>query len=197
MSDEFASWNYYGNSDVEDETPLYHPVGWWLFPWATEKIKDALNISMGAANVRLRQLCASGEVRSIRYDDTDVVDAAEGSESEEEFEWKASELPEYIKPAEWRNEEIDLTRPGIVICVSEDDVKHWIKSQGPLKEEDPKTAPSHKRDLASQAIAALWPKGVPASLLNKDIEKAVADYMKSNGLAVPSKETILRAAGRK
>ena len=200
MSVDFASWNPYGEVYEDDNEPLtlYHPVGWWLFHWAAERIKKTLGTSMGTANVRLRQLCASGEVRSIRYDHSDVDDVAETSESEEEFEGRASEIPEHIKPAEWRADpELDLSRTAyIMICVSEEDVKHWIKAQGP-KEEETGGGPSHKRDLASQAVAALYPQGVPKSLGNKDIERAVAERMKADGVTPPHRDTILRAAGRK
>jgi hypothetical protein len=51
--------------------------------------------------------------------------------------------------------------------------------------------------LAEQAIKKLWPGGIPSSLLNKEIQKAVGDWLKQQGIAHISRETILRAAGKK
>ena len=54
-----------------------------------------------------------------------------------------------------------------------------------------------KRDLAERAINALWPNGVPPELQNKKIEKRVGEHLKQQGLLQISRDTILRAAGRK
>jgi hypothetical protein len=51
--------------------------------------------------------------------------------------------------------------------------------------------------LAALAINKLWSGGIPSNVLNKEIEKAVGDWLKQRGLAEVSRETILRAAGRK
>jgi hypothetical protein len=50
---------------------------------------------------------------------------------------------------------------------------------------------------AKKAIAALWPDGIPEDFTNPQIEQRVAEQMKKMGAPAISRDTILRAAGRK
>jgi hypothetical protein len=55
----------------------------------------------------------------------------------------------------------------------------------------------HDRDRAKSALAALYPDGVPGSVSDALLYKAVGDWCHQNtGLSI-SKDTILRAAGRR
>jgi hypothetical protein len=173
----------------DEETKETVCADWPFFVWAAEWIRDDLGLSLGAAQVRLRHLCASGEVRSMKYDRM-LVDYLTGDGVDDQ-----DEQPQIIKPSEWLTEQIDLAEPwNIAVCVSQEDLRHWLKAQ---TKTPPVQGSPRPRDLAKQAVDALWPNGVPKSLVNKDIERAVADHMKANGLGAPSKETILRAAGKK
>jgi hypothetical protein len=79
------------------------------------------------------------------------------------------------------------------VDVSKTDFEHWLNRA--VKSDVQKKKRSRKLDLAERAIKRLWPDGVPDDLLNKQIEKEVSAYLK--GSPNISRETILRAAGRK
>jgi hypothetical protein len=160
---------------------------WLSFYTATHEMEQRFGMSRGAAQRTLRELCRSGEVRSQKQPYTMV-----NSEPQPEGP------TERIEPSEWRERDIDCMTDvdgcRYLVDVSENDFRQWLshKAKAPPAQKSPL-----RRDLAKQAVDALWPNEVPKSLVNKDIERAVANYMKANGLAAPSKETILRAAGRK
>jgi hypothetical protein len=146
--------------------------------WKRED-KDQLGLGLGTAQRTLRDLCASGDVRSVRWDAGD-------------------EEPQLIKPSEWLKDQVDFEASETLdIRISDDDLRHW---QGPT---EPAERTASKRNWAKQAIKALWPDGIPKPLGNPQIEKQVGDwlteYCKKNGLAKPeiSRDTILRAANRK
>jgi hypothetical protein len=66
----------------------------------------------------------------------------------------------------------------------------------PERQRRPRSQP--ERDRAKDALAALYPKGVPdqGTLSNVRLHKAVGDWCQQNGRPEISKDTILRAAGR-
>ncbi len=73
----------------DDEVPLpWRGEEWICFEWASERIKEKLGISLGAAQRTLRELCGSGDIRSIRCD--------------------AEEEPEFIKPSDWLKGLVDF-----------------------------------------------------------------------------------------
>jgi hypothetical protein len=89
----------------------------------------------------------------------------------------------------------DYAADGWMVLVNEDDFRHWLNSE-------PQPCPRsitrrRKRSAAEQAIEALWPKGIPDGVANKEVVKQVSDWLKKEGLTVPHPDTILRAAGRK
>jgi hypothetical protein len=155
---------------------------WHDFQWAAELIRDRLDCSPGMARQILRELCESGDVRSI----------------------SCAEEERAISPGEWAKEALDL-RPGCAVEVSMWDLAYSLDD--PVEEEEPTNTAtdgrtSKKRALASQAIKALWPDGIP-EIPNGEIEKQVGNwitnYCKQNNtrrLEI-SPDTILRAAGRK
>jgi hypothetical protein len=58
---------------------------------------------------------------------------------------------------------------------------------------------SPQRSAAENAIADLFPEGVPspAKLSNKELTAKVATHLKAQNIRVPSNHTIERAAGRR
>jgi len=159
--------------------------GWIDFQWAAEEIRERLDLSPGAARQALRELCGGGHVRSII--------CAEKPEEERA-----------IDPGEWAKEALDL-RCRVDISIW--DLAYSLDD--PVEEEEPTNAEtdgtgrsSKKRELASQAIKALWPEGIP-EIPNVEIEKQVGNWItnyckqnKTRQLEISS-DTILRAAGRK
>jgi hypothetical protein len=78
----------------------------------------------------------------------------------------------------------------------EADYRHWLN--GATKNNAQRASRgSTKRKIAEQAINKLWSGGIPSSLLNKEIVKAVGEWLKQQDLAQVSPDTILRAAGKK
>ena len=80
------------------------------------------------------------------------------------------------------------------VSVSKIDFQKWLRAK-----QSRKAVPSRKLDLAKQAVNALWPNGIPESVLNKQIETEVSNYIKTNykpNVEI-SRDTILRAANRK
>jgi hypothetical protein len=192
--------------------------GWFNFYWVARVIEEREGVSKGVAERTLRELCATGDVRSIRYHAT----------TDEERE------PEIIRPSEWVKDQVDLaTEVWIWIFVSASDVQYWLDNQAvteeqPLKKlslrewfkdrdwfvEGPvykeaaepaseKIRAGRKLGLARTAISQLWPEGPPEALANPQIEKRVGEwitaYCKKNNISKPDigRDTVLRAAGRR
>ena len=79
---------------------------WFNFYWIADVIVEREGVSRGVAERTLRELCATGDVRSIRCD-------AISSEPEE---------PEIIRPSEWVKDQVDLADDGLATFVSAGDV---------------------------------------------------------------------------
>jgi hypothetical protein len=189
---------------------------WYGFRWIADVIAEREGVSRGVAERTLRELCATGDVRSIRYHTI----------TDEEQE------PEIIRPSEWVKDQVDLADDILIwIFVSAGDVQYWLDKQAteagrPLKRlslqhwidelgEEPKEAAepvldtkaraSRKLTMARTAISDLWPQEQkpPEELTNPQIEKQVDEwitsYCKKNNLPKPDigRDTILRAAGRR
>jgi hypothetical protein len=200
---------------------------WFNFYWIADVIVEREGVSRGVAERTLRELCATGDVRSIRCD-------AISSEPEE---------PEIIRPSEWVKDQVDLADDGLATFVSAGDVQYWLDKQalaaGRPKEKfhqeyrsledlfaaaeqeqaastepvsasptEPtlvKARTSRKLGLARTAVKHLWPQEQkpPEALTNPQIEKQVDDwitgYCRKNNIPKPDigRDTILRAAGRR
>ena len=197
---------------------------WFNFYWIADVIVEREGVSRGVAERTLRELCATGDVRSIRCD-------AISSEPEE---------PEIIRPSEWVKDQVDLADDGLATFVSAGDVQYWLDKQalaaGRPKEKfhqeyrsledlfaaaeqeqaastEPTSQPteptlvkaraSRKQALARTAVKHLWPQEPPEELTNPQIEKQVDEwitgYCKKNNQPKPEigRDTILRAAGRR
>ena len=153
---------------------------WLSFHSAVQEIERAKDIGRGKAQAMLRQLCASGEIRSQKQPH---------SNGEEQGPW------ERIEPSEWRNREIDLMTDAdgcqYFVDVSEIDFRGWLGQPA-------RQRPAAKRDIARQAINAIWPNGISETVSNKQIETQVSNWLKQqHGRSDIGRDTVLRAAGRK
>jgi hypothetical protein len=161
---------------------------WLSFYIATNEVEQRLGVSGGVARRMLRDACASGDVRSQRQPYNPATGIDEGP-------------PEPVKPSDWSRGEVDLVREAdgckYSVDVDEADFQYWLNGATKNNAQKVTNRGSPKRRWAEQAINKLWPGGIPSNLLNKEIEKAVGDWLKQQGLAQVSRETILRAAGRK
>jgi len=163
---------------------------WLTFFEAAREIKRGLRMSPGAAQAKLRELCASGSVRSKKEPYSFVAGQPEGEGP-----------PVLIEPSEWRQREIDVMTDSdgckYLVDVSKIDLEHWLNSAIKSNVQKITKRGSRKLELGKQAIKHLWPDGVPDDLLNKQIQKLVSAYLKQRGSPDISSDTILRAAGRK
>jgi hypothetical protein len=161
---------------------------WLNFYFAANEIEQRLGVSGGMAMRMLRQACASGDVRSRRQPCNPATGVDEGPH-------------EPVKPSDWTRGEVDLEFDahgcGYFVDVDEADFRYWLNSATKNNAQKVTNRGSPKRRLAEHAIKKLWPGGIPSNLLNKQIEKEVADWLKQQDLAQVSPDTILRAAGKK
>jgi hypothetical protein len=174
--------------------PAEHGEDWICFSDAARYfIEELFRCSAGFAETTLRGLCASGEVRSIRTKYTYIHHDGEPE--------RVPENATFIRPSEWRTTEVDFEGD---IDVSEEDLVYWVRRQGSAQATDPEDAaierlprPQWKQAVAKKAIAELWPDGIPEDLVNGQIEQRVGERLKEKGAVPISRDTILRAAGRK
>jgi len=161
---------------------------WLNFYFAANEIEQRLGVSGGMAMRMLRDACVSGDVRSQRQPFNPATGIDEGP-------------PEPIKPSDWTNTQLDLECDAdgcrYFVDVDEDDFRYWLNSATKNNAQKVTNRGSSKRRLAEAAINKLWSGGIPSNVLNKEIEKAVGDWLKQEGLAHISSDTILRAARRK
>jgi hypothetical protein len=161
---------------------------WLDFSLAADEVEKQLGVSGGEARRMLRQACASGAVRSQRQPYNPSTGIEEGP-------------PEPAKPSDWNHDQVDLVRDAdgcrYFVDLDEADFRYWLNSATKNNAQKVTNRGSPKRRLAEQAIKKLWSGGIPSNVLNKEIEKAVGDWLKQQRLAQVSRETILRAAGRK
>jgi hypothetical protein len=162
---------------LEEMEEEWNGEGWISFDVAIEEIRSRLGMSPGFAETKLREICASGSIRAIKFDLRPFLMFPEEPGPIGLSEW-GRDMPDYIHPA-----------------VSSEDFRYWLNKQAPPPAPEPRS--SQKRDQARQAVDALWPQGIPTELLNKQIEKEIGEWLKAKGLPEVSRDTILRAAGRK
>lgn len=121
---------------------------WLPFHSAVREIKRSLRMSQGAAQAKLRELCASGWVRSQKepYSFDGLQPQGEGP-------------PVLIEPSEWRQREIDLMTDSdgcnYWVNVSKTDLEHWLNQQT--------TQPTAggKQSRIIRLLAVMYPAGVP------------------------------------
>jgi hypothetical protein len=119
-----------------EQVGFFEGEEWVYFHWAADKIGDKLAITPGAAQARLRKLCASGEIRTM-------------------MSWD-NEEPETISPSQWRDEDVDLIAPldFLTVAVNRSDLRRWLDQQ-------PTQAAGGKQSRVARLLAEMFPAGVP------------------------------------
>jgi hypothetical protein len=157
---------------------------WLNFYYAVQEVRERLKVSDGEARRLLRE-CRSVKTQRQPYDPRTGLDL---------------EPPERLTSKHWRDDDMDLARDEdgtpYFVDVDEADFRFWLDNQARSSAPAERRS-SQKRDQARQAVQALWPDGVPKVLHNKKIEKEIGDLLKAKGQPEISRDTILRAAGRK
>jgi hypothetical protein len=145
-----------------DELIEFRDEDWRDFWIAADELRSHLGMSRGAAQAKLRSLCAMEDadnaVRSIRC--LRLVN------SDREF----ADEPELIKPSEWAAGQPDLADDPAggdfwCIWVSEEDFRHWLTTQSApapeIEPQAPRRQAAGKRPLVKDLLARLHPNGVP------------------------------------
>jgi hypothetical protein len=142
---------------------------WLSFHSAAQEIERIKGVSRGKAQSILRQLCATGEVRSVKEPYSIVNNEPQGEGP-----------PERIEPSEWRNRDIDLMTDSdgcrYLVDVSEADLRHWLGKPEPKRQ-----SPARKRDIALEAINATFGNTILPNIPNSQIEKQAGEWLKQNG----------------
>ena len=162
---------------------------WIYFYEAAHEVEQSFGISWAAAQKRLRQACADQLITSMK------APCDDGHRLPIDY-WSP------IAPREWREREVDYDGPDkdgseTAVMLREADYRHWLNGATKNDAQKVTNRGSPKLRLAQQAIKELWSGGIPSNLLNNEIEKSVGDWLKQKGLAQVSRDTILRAAGKK
>jgi len=217
--DKVPRFDLGGHKDADPSWRWNLPAEWqgeeWIsFEYAAGKTMRQLGWSKGLAQKTLRELCASGEVRSIRYRArAEWSPPPEGKDGGEFVGIEGLEEPRPVKRGEWKDNDLDVEGSDYVdwgeeewtqIDVSEDDFEYWLGKQPKTRADGKsKSRKSPKRDLVREAIKSLWNgsirKEIPNGLVEQQVGVWITSYCKRNNIPKPdiSGATILRIAGRK
>jgi hypothetical protein len=173
--------------------------GWVRFNEAVMAALMELETGVGVLQRRLRQQCASGDVRSIR---------CQGIFEEGEV-FQVIEDPTLINPREWTQDNLDFTaddpedesKPiSTVIAVSEADLWHWIAGieeteGGPVVRSSGTVAKPKggKVPRIKDRLAGMFPEGVPdpAHCVRKELQGRL---LKADPTLAPLDLKTLKAA---
>lgn len=157
--------------------------GWIDFYTAAVDVARLRQSSVAEAQASLREACLAESIRSMK---------APYDEGQLPFEFWTR-----VAHHEWRERNVDYDGPDsdgckVVVMLNEDDFRHWLRPKSLTLKRI-----SRKRISAADAIAAIWPDGIPEGVTNPELDRRVNIWLKDNRLAELSLDTILRAADRK
>jgi hypothetical protein len=151
--------------------------GWLNFHEAADEIRERLGVSVGISQRMLREVCATGDIRSWRQ----PYDPATGQPQTEY---------EPVRPSQWRQYDIDLATDAdgnsYFVDVSKEDFRYWLDKLAKPKLR--RTAPQGL--LIFKALDAL---GLPDDLPAPDAAQRIGEWLAQHGYRVPHKTTIVRA----
>jgi len=152
---------------------------WLDFLEAASNIERSLRISPGAAQSKLREICASGVVRSRKEPYSFVARQPQGEGP-----------PVRIEPSEWQQREIDVMTDSdgckYWVDVSKIDLEHWLNQQT-------RSTAGGKQSRLVRLLAEMFPAGVP----NRDDcprEPLRAELLKRNPSLKPLDLKTLKTA---
>jgi hypothetical protein len=203
--------NMLGGIKEYDDVSEFGIGTWQEFFYAAQKIRAKLGVSVGVSLKMLRRACADGDVRALLL----VHDHHISGDGIHVHQYLASRR---IKPSEWRNDEPDIDErdlwlePDRYVEVSLEDLDYWLDQQ-PKPEMTPETSAriekanadaakiagrARQQASARLAIETIWPDGGYETLSDKQLERAVNDWIATEGSGTAvSQTTIRRALSRK
>jgi hypothetical protein len=176
---------------------------WITFTEAVEIVRAHLGASIGRSEAVTNEARASGEVRFQNSADPVLLladDGVVGMSLRPGAQHKAGVTADG-KPIIHRTISTSMSQ------ISKDDLQDWLSRHHTeaAASPEPKPRAQNKRSRVAVAIQELWPNGLPdqSLLSNSLLCKKVGDWLKADcqkqnvPVAIPSDDTILRAAGRK
>jgi hypothetical protein len=134
------------------------------FHYAVMGIRAKLGGSLGKAQSVLRQLCASGEVRSQKQPHNT-------SFRDEFIQWEGP--PEDIEPSEWREREIDLMTDDngcrYLVNVSKSDFRYWLDQQPTAASAKPRPKSIKREKIKAWLAKKFNNKTVPDDRFRNDL----------------------------
>ena len=182
-----------------DQAFQWKGEGWVRFEDAVMTAVMELEISVGVVQRRLREQCASGDIRSIRYE----VIVNDGGI------FGVFEDPKPINPRQWTQDHLDFTADdpddeskavSTFIALSEADLWHWIAGieeteGGPVVRSSGTVAKPKggKVPRIKDRLAGMFPEGVPdpAHCVRKELQGRL---LKADPTLAPLDLKTLKAA---
>jgi hypothetical protein len=134
------------------------------FHFATKEIRAKLAVSLGKGQSMLRQLCASGEIRSQKQ--------PHNTSFRDEFIQYVGP-PEAIEPSEWREREIDaMTDQGgyrYIVNVSKSDFRYWLDQQPAAASAKPRPKPRKREKIKAWLAKKFDNQRVPDDCVTKEL----------------------------
>jgi hypothetical protein len=138
----------------------FDEIEMWLdFAHGAYKVEQRLGYTVGHADMTLRSLCASGEVRSVRMKPVETTPLSSGGVLQR---WETL----LIRPSEWRTTEVDFETDfkNVRIKVSEGDLDHWLAQQNAVQKPAVRSKEKPALGKVPRIVAHLqkmFPDGVP------------------------------------
>jgi hypothetical protein len=175
-----------------DDAEWHDPSKWISFFTAAAEIEKRLGCSQKKGRTRLRHAFIDEELTSKE---------APYEERQRFITFLPVEQWSSIAPSEWRKREVDYRDRDAdgckaMVMIHDKSFREWLARQAIGKHERSGTRAGTPRASARRVIEALFPNGTDG-ISNGDIVLKVGAQLKTLGQTVPSRETILRAAGRR
>jgi hypothetical protein len=175
---------------------------WYTFGRAAKKVMERLGCTFDDASRRLREACGDDRIHSMKA----PIEWIEGIDPDDYY-FEDFEHWVVIPAIDWQKRNVlhDLnvfdsdSGDPVKIMLNRLHLDDWLNGQPAHdKPNNPRRPPiSRKLGAAKEAIGAIWPDGILGGVVNDDVVRQVTAWMKARGLSTVSRDTILRAAGRK
>jgi hypothetical protein len=162
---------------------MYEP-GWLSLYEAAQEIAQQSGVSWAEALARLRKGCADQRLQSMK------APLDDGNTLPFEF-WTR------VAPSDWRGHEVDYDGPDadgckVVVMIYEADFRYWLASTV-----TPTAKPKRKSRPQTLVLRAIAELGLPDDTPTPALWQAVCTWHADHGSPPPSRDTVLRATGRR
>jgi hypothetical protein len=180
---------------------LFATRTWFFFYTAASVIEDRLGVSGGVAQRTLRQVCASGDIRSKHLVpkagkwEYETIKPTEWAKDEIDIQWQRREDVADQNNADELEPDPDGVFPGpIGVYVNGDDFRYWLSKQEKLDtttQAKTRARGGPKFSITVNHLRQIFPKGVPDECTRKVLK---ADLVKKDPRLFPLDEATLKTA---